>query len=298
MFILKTLSKETIWGGKRLHDFSGDHSINNLGQLYTVIAKEGYSNEIINGKYKGDTLYSVYKKNREIFNYNKYEEFPLIIGFVDAKENLSLQIHPTDTYALENEGKPFGKNESWIFIEEPQEGYIYNGCKLKTIKEVEDKVNNNQWSEIIDILTVKTGDYVYVESGTFHALTAGSLVYEIQQSTDLTYRFYDYDRIDSKGNKRELHFDKALAVLDPLKKSKSFRNKQKIKFNEKYYSIMTVNIKGKYKNISNSFQCITLINGCIEVDNILVKSGMSIIMLKGEEIEFKGQSQIVIAEGV
>lgn len=295
MLILKPLSKETIWGGDRLHSFCGDKAINNLGQLYTVIAEKGYSNEIINGEFKGKTLYEIYKDNRDLFTYDKYEDFPLIIGFVDAKENLSLQIHPTDEFAKMYENKPFGKNESWIFIETPNEGYIYNGCKLNKIEEILDKVNKDKWSEIIDTLNVKKGDYVYVESGTFHALTTGSLVYEIQQSTNLTYRFYDYGRINDKGIARELHIDKALKVLDPLKKSKAVDTKDMKKFNEKYYSTEIFNLKESYRNIYKSFICITIMEGEVRINNKVMQKGMSVILFKDEELKVKGEALVVVA---
>lgn len=295
MLILSTVSKATIWGSDRLYAFGGDSSIPTLGQLYTAAGNEELSSTVLNGEYAGKSLFEVYRDHRGLFGYDKYEEFPLLIGFVDAKENLSIQIHPHDAYAQTHEGKPFGKNESWLFLEAPQAGAIINGCRCETMDEVHARIAAGQWDEIIDHLPVKQNDYVYVQSGTLHALTAGSLVYEIQQSTDITYRFYDYDRTDAQGNKRPLQLEKAVAVIDPDKRSRSIPCEKAKTYQHPYYSVEVLDAQDTLRNDSSTFCVVTLLDGEITIGSDVVKKGSSLILFPNEEIHFTGSAGVVAA---
>lgn len=295
MLILSTVSKATIWGSDRLYAFGGDSSIPTLGQLYTAAGNEELSSTVLSGEFAGKTLFEVYRDHRSLFGYDKYEEFPLLIGFVDAKENLSIQIHPHDAYARQHEGKHFGKNESWLFLEAPTAGAIINGCQCSTMDEVNAKIAAGQWDGIIDHLSVKQNDYVYVQSGTLHALTAGSLVYEIQQSTDITYRFYDYDRVDAQGNKRPLQLEKAVAVIDPDKRSESVPCRKGECYQHPYYTVEVLDVQDAICNDSATFCVVTLLDGEITVGGDTVKKGSSMILFPGEKIEGKGSASIVAA---
>ena len=221
MLILDTISKETIWGSDRLLPYGGDPAVKRLGSLYTVSAQEPMSSTVLNGPFQGQTLRRVYREQPGLFGCPEYREFPLLIGFVDAADDLSLQVHPDDALAREAEGKETGKNESWIFLEAPTSGSIVNGCRAGSMEEVRDAVREGRWDDIIGRLPVRRGDYVWVEAGTLHALTAGSLVYEIQQATDVTYRFYDYGRIGPDGKGRPLQLEKAMRALKPAEKSRA-----------------------------------------------------------------------------
>lgn len=295
MLILSTVSKPTIWGSQRLYPFGGDASIPNLGQLYTAAANEELTCTVLNGPFAGQSLWQVYRENRRLFGYDKYEEFPLLIGFVDANDNLSIQIHPGDEYARTVEGKPFGKNESWLFLKAPREGAIINGCKCTSLEEVHKLIDENRWDDIIDRLPVKQNDYVYVESGTLHALTAGSLVYEIQQSTDITYRFYDYDRTDKDGNKRPLQLNKAVDVIEVDNRSESIPCEKEKLYLHSYYTVEVKDAEGSLKNDSDVFCVVTLLSGEITVEGETVKMGSSLILLPHEEIAFEGKASLVAA---
>ena len=257
MLVLSTVSKATIWGSDRLYAFGGDQTISNLGQLYTAAANQELTCTALNGPFAGMSLWQVYRENRPLFGYDKYDEFPLLIGFVDAKENLSIQIHPGDDYARSKENKPFGKNESWLFLQAPEEGAIINGCKCSTLEEVHQRISENRWEDIIDRLPVKKNDYVYVQSGTLHALTAGSLVYEIQQSTDITYRFYDYDRTDASGNKRPLQLSKAPDVISVDNRSCSVPCEKEKLQDHSYYTVEIKDVEGSLENSSGVFCVVT-----------------------------------------
>ena len=123
-------------------------------------ANEELTCTVLNGPFAGQSLWQVYRENRRLFGYDKYEEFPLLIGFVDANDNLSIQIHPGDEYARTVEGKPFGKNESWLFLKAPREGAIINGCKCTSLEEVHKLIDENRWDDIIDRLPVKQNEEI------------------------------------------------------------------------------------------------------------------------------------------
>ena len=295
MLILSTISKATIWGSDRLLPYGGDGAVQPLGQLYTAAGNAELTSTILNGEYAGQTLHGLYRDHRDLFGYDKYGEFPLLIGFVDAKENLSIQIHPDDDYARTHEGKDFGKNESWLFLEAPASGAIINGCQCATMEEVHARIAAGQWDDIIDRLPVRQGDYVYVQSGTLHALTAGSLVYEIQQSTDITYRFYDYDRVDAQGRKRPLQLEKAVAVIDPGKRSGSLPCVKGEVYRHPYYTVQVEDVQSSYTNDSDVFCVMTLLSGAITLEGCTVRQGSSLILFPHETIHFTGSAAIVAA---
>lgn len=136
------------------------------------------------------------------------------VKFIDAKQALSIQIHPDDEYALENEGE-YGKNEMWYVIDCEPGAYLYCGLSKDVSKEeIEERIANNTITEVLNRIDVKPGDVVMVKAGTIHAIGAGILICEIQQNSNSTYRMYDYDRRDKFGNPRELHVAKALDVVD------------------------------------------------------------------------------------
>lgn len=298
MLILSTVSKATIWGGQRLYAFGGDASISTLGQLYTAAGNQELSSMVLNGPYAGQSLYQVYGQHPELFGYDKYEGFPLLIGFVDARENLSIQIHPHDQYARQVEGKPFGKNESWLFLEAPESGSIINGCPCADRSEVEAKIAAGDWLGIMGRLPVQQNDYVYVQSGTLHALTAGSLVYEIQQSTDITYRFWDYDRVDDQGRKRPLQLEKALDVIDPAKRSESVPCAKGHTYQHPYYHVTAMNAENFLENPADTFCVVTLLEDEISLEGHTVRKGSSLILFPHEKISIIGCAAVVVARPV
>ena len=295
MLVLDTLNKTTIWGGTRLQRFGSDPLNPHVGSLYTVAGNEELTNTVLNGEFIGMTLYEVYRDNRALFGYDKYEPFPLLIGFVDASDDLSIQLHPSDEYARAHENAPFGKTESWYFLEAPASGSIANGCLCGSTEELKERVAQGRWDEVIDYLPVKKGEYVYVETGTLHALRAGSLVYEIQQSTDVTYRFYDYDRVDKDGNKRPLQLDKAIENVDVSKKSAAVPYEDDKDYDERYYSTRKTHIEGSYENQHDTFVTVTLLSGQMMADGVPATAGMSLIVLPHERIEFTGSADVMIA---
>ena len=282
MLIIKTIVHETIWGGSRLTKYSGTDS-KKIGHLYSLISNEEFESSILNGEYKGRLFREYFDDNKGKFGLAKFKEFPFLLALVDATEDLSLQVHPDDRAAKELEGAEFGKNESWYFLEVPLNGKIYDGCKAKSSEDLKNKVAQGKYEDIIDYLSVKEGDYVYIEAGTMHAMAAGSLVFEIEENCNATYRVYDFDRIDKNGKKRPLQTEAALKSIDVSKKSTT-RKYTGDEITERMYSTRLVKNKSEYTNNSSTLECLTFLNGEFELEGFNIQKGSTIVLEPDETI--------------
>lgn len=294
MLILEPISHETIWGGKKLLQYAPDKEKHEkLGHLYSLVSNGEFESKILNGKYKNQKFKKYFDENKSKFGLNNFKKFPFVIALVDPKEDLSIQVHPNDKCAQEIENREFGKNESWYFIEAPTNRWLYNGCRVDTIEEIKQKISENKVEEdVIDHLQINEGDYVFVEQGTMHAATHGALFYEIEENCNLTYRFYDFERVDKNGNKRELHIEKALKAINPKLKSTTKRyNNTEIK--ERLYSTQLYKDKEKYQNISDTLECLTILDGKSEIENCKIHMGISIILEPKEIIELNPSTFII-----
>ena len=278
MMVLEPIPAETIWGGERLFPYVRHEGMNNIGQLYTVQCRKEKSNRILNGPWAGKGLYDYYQSRKQALGL-AYDEYPLLIALVDAKEDLSVQVHPDDQCAARLEQSPFGKTESWYFLEDPDCGKIVNGCLCRDKDELKQLAGEGRFPEIIDHLPVRKGDYVFVDAGTLHALGGGSLVYEIQENVDFTYRFYDYGRRDSQGNGRPLHLDKAVEAVKPGLKSAVRRYSGEIA-EMKYRTLL---LEGtEFENTWNTWAFVTVLDGRIQVGGITAERGTSVLLEPGE----------------
>ena len=284
MLILKPIAHETIWGGKKLLPFAPENH-SHLGHLYSLVSNGECESVIINGEYKNKLFREYFENNKSKYNLDNFEQFPFVIALVDPAQDLSIQVHPDDNCAKELEQKAFGKNESWYFIEPPENGWLFNGCKLHSTEEIKEKIEQNRVEEdVIGHLQIQKGDYVFVEAGTIHAATHGALFYEIEENCNLTYRFYDYNRKDSNGILRELHIEKALKVIKPELKSKTQKyNDNEIK--ERLYTTQLHKDISEYKNKSNTLECLTILNGESTIENIKVQTGTTIVLEPEESIQ-------------
>lgn len=296
MHILKPVSHETIWGGTKLVPFAPE-SHDKLGHLYSLVSNGEFESEIINGEYKNRRFKEYFQENKAKFGLDEFETFPFVIALVDPKEDLSIQVHPDDKCAKEIEHRPFGKNESWYFIEPPTNRWLFNGCRVSTIEEIEQKINENRVEEdVIDHLQIGENDYVFVEQGTMHAATHGALFYEIEENCNLTYRFFDFNRKDKNGNKRELHIDKALKAINTKLKSKT-RKYNGEEIIERLYSTKLYEDTTEYKNNSNTLECLTVLNGETIIENCKIQTGTTIIIEPNEGIKLN-KSNFIIARPV
>lgn len=295
MIILNTVSNEKVWGTSRLHDYFGNPGIEKIGSVYTVSGIKEISCEIIYGDENKD-LYSAVKASPEKFGLANGVDYPLIISFTSADKDLSIQVHPTDDYAKENEKKMIGKSEAWYFIEKPNKGWIYAETDIDDKKIIKENILNKDYESVVNKVKVDEDDIAFVEAGTIHALTEGSLVYEIQQSSDITYRLYDYDRLDKDGNPRQLHLEDGINTIVPSNKVsiKNFKNDYELKY--KPFNLLRTKISGEYINNNNIAQAITITNGRAVINSHEIIQGQSVLILPGESVNVdKAADEVVVA---
>ncbi len=210
--------KDNLWGGTRLRDVYGkkcDYDI--VAESWELSTHKAGQSIVATGKNKGLMLGEYINRfGRGILGWkcDPYERFPLLIKFIDSRESLSIQVHPGDDYALQKEDE-YGKNELWYVVDCEPESYLYCGFSRDTDEaEVRRRIKDGTLTEILNKIPVKKGDSYFIENGTVHAIGPGVLICEIQQSSNVTYRLYDYQRRDKYGELRELHIDKAMEVTN------------------------------------------------------------------------------------
>jgi len=214
IIFLEPVFKEMIWGGNRLKsDFGYDIPSDNTGECWAVSAHTNGDCTVKDGKYKGEKLSTLWKNHRELFGGMEGENFPLLIKIIDAKADLSIQVHPDDEYAKKNENGSLGKTECWYILDCDVDGKIIVGHNAKNKDELKNMIAEHRWNELIRVVPIKKGDFFQIEPGTVHAIKAGTIILETQQNSDITYRLYDYDRL-SGGMPRELHIDKSIDVIE------------------------------------------------------------------------------------
>lgn len=294
MLVLKRIVHSTIWGGPKISALTGVAG-DRIGHLYSLYCREGISNEVLNGQWRGRCLNDVFPLFRDEVGMGGCEYFPLTLALTEAHENLSIQVHPGDEMASRIEHKARGKRESWYFITAPASGTIINGCTCRDKQEQDRMIGQGQFMQMADTLPVKVGDYVFVKPGTLHAITAGSLVFEIEEGADYTYRFYDYERTNADGNKRELHIDKATAALDINAKSVA-RRYDGGEITEQTYSTKLINNTTTYINESPSLECFTLVSGTMTADGIAVPPGATVLLWPGESLDTRGTSLAFVSK--
>jgi mannose-6-phosphate isomerase len=212
-YFLSPVFQERIWGGEKLRDkYKYPIPSNTTGECWAISAHPNGQSVVMNGDLKGKTLSELWENHHELFGFYESDRFPLLTKVLDANDDLSVQVHPDDQYAKEFEDGELGKTECWYIIDCEEKAEVVFGHKARSKTELKSMVENGLWNKLLQRVKIKPGDFFYVPSGTIHALCKGTLVLETQQSSDTTYRVYDYNRRDQEGNLRELHLEKALEV--------------------------------------------------------------------------------------
>lgn len=211
--------KDKIWGGNKLKThLNKPTELNNIGESWEISDVDGDTSVVINGALKGTSLKQLLtlygadllgQKNYDVFG----NKFPLLIKFIDAREDLSIQLHPNDELAKERHNS-FGKTEMWYVMQADKDANLIVDFNQKiTAKDYLEHLHNKTLTQILNFEKVKEGDTYFIEVGRVHAIGAGVMLAEIQQTSDITYRVYDWDRVDDQGNERELHNDLALDAI-------------------------------------------------------------------------------------
>ena len=210
---LYSVMQDKIWGGKRLQtEFGYEIPSQTTGEYWAISAHPNGVSIVANGLHQGKPLDQLYAERRDLFGHSQSPVFPLLTKILDAEDWLSVQVHPDDAYALEHEGE-LGKTECWYVIAADEGAEIIYGHSAKSRKELAQMIDKGEWDTLLTHVPVKAGDFFFVPSGTMHAIGKGIMILETQQSSDTTYRVYDFNRKDDAGNLRELHIQQSIDVM-------------------------------------------------------------------------------------
>lgn len=322
-FFLKPAAKDYLWGGNRLNDdFSKDIDMHPLAETWECSTHPDGPSIVASGEHAGKTLIEVLREHPEYLGTHSRTkgELPILVKLIDAKQDLSVQVHPSDKYAQIHEHGQLGKTEMWYVLDATKGTQLIYGFKMNLDKEtVKKSILNGTVGKYLQKVPVKKNDLFYIKAGIVHAIGAGALIAEIQESSNLTYRLYDYDRRDKYGKKRELHIDKGLAVAEletgmeprqPLRVLKYRRGCAyellcRCKYFEVYRMLMNTERCREmigYQSDSSSFRVLLCTDGCGSLRigqeiNEFFKGDCVFVPANSELIRIHGHAQFLDVRG-
>ncbi len=282
--------KQVLWGGHKMRDFYG-YPIpgDDTGEAWAISANPHGQSIVRGGTYDGQTLKQLWDCHRELFGDIEGEDFPLLVKIIDANDHLSIQVHPDDEYMFRQGQGNLGKTECWYILDCDEDGDIIIGHHAQNQKELEQMVNDGQWDKLLRKLPIHKGDFFYIPAGTVHAIRKGTLLLEVQQNSDTTYRLYDYGRLQD-GKPRQLHVKESLDVIScPHKNIDTKGNLEDHGIYEvctlvksPYFTVTRWNIKTQ-ASISQSypFMLIDVISGNGVLDGKEIKAGDHMMLPAG-----------------
>ncbi len=294
--------KDYLWGGTRLKtDFHKQTPLKKVAESWELSCHKDGNSIIANGRYKGMSLAEyINQEGKTVLGTDcrDFEYFPILIKLIDAYDNLSVQVHPDNEYAMKKEGE-YGKTEMWYIVDcEPGASLLYGFQHEISKEEFERRIRDNTLLEVTNSVPVHKGDVFFIEAGTLHAIGKGILIAEIQQNSNTTYRIYDYGRIGVDGKPRQLHIDKALDVTELKKPEREPKPQgktiQKNGYNQtllascEYFTVSDLEIKKSVQMEADetSFHSLLVLDGEAEIvwQNEMALGEMSLIAAKGESI--------------
>ena len=290
---LEPACKDYLWGGDRLKkEYHKKYSGDILAETWELSCHPDGPSRIRGGKYDGMLLPEyLQKEGKGILGKDcgSFDQFPVLIKFIDAKKNLSVQVHPDDAYALENEHQ-YGKTEMWYVVDCEEGAVLYYGLNREiSEEEFRERIRRNTLVEVLNAVPVHKGDIFFIEPGTIHAIGANILIAEIQQNSNVTYRVYDYGRLGKDGNPRELHIEKAVKVAkrQPIEKIHSCSPHMA---KCKYFTVDKLNMDGeRVRKVEGEIDGKSFVS-------VLVLSGKGTLKSGEESLEFeKGDSLFLTA---
>lgn len=298
--IIKTIPYflEKIWGSNKLLNYGFKIDKNKkIGEAWVISAYDQKESLLENEKFKNMSLKTFFNKNNNIFN--NLKQFPLLSKIITSDDYLSVQVHPDNEYQNKIDGS-LGKAECWYIIECPENAKIIYGHNAKNFQELKNNIERNEWKKLLKEVNVKKGDFLYVPPGKIHAITPGMVIFELQQSSDVTYRLYDFDRIDELGNLRPLHLDSSLKVITvPDSKLEIININNGILIDNEYftlYLINNLNDNNYYFDKTNWIQ-ITVIAGNGKINETPFKIGESAILIAKDanKLFISGKMKILVS---
>lgn len=282
-FLLKPAAKDYLWGGNRLNDdFEKNIDMLPLAETWECSTHPDGQSVVASGLFRGYTLSDVLRVHPEYIGTHPKtkEELPILIKFIDAKKDLSVQVHPSDEYAKEHENGQLGKTEMWYVLDAAEDASLVYGFNRDMTKEkLKKSLEDGTVEKYLQKVKIHKNDLFFIESGTVHAIGAGALIAEIQQNSNLTYRLFDYNRVGKDGKLRELHIDKSLDVARLEASDKPRQPMRMINYSRgcasellcrcEYFQVERqiinterVHEMASFQTDSSSFQVLLCIDGC------------------------------------
>ncbi len=289
--------KSYIWGGKKLVGYGKKMDGDNIAETWELSFNDAGPSIIASGENKGKALKEVASKEDIGSLPSSFPFFPTLIKFIDSASPLSVQVHPSDAYALAHEGQ-LGKTEMWHILEHEKGAGIYLGLKKDySYEELEKALKNDTILDLLNFFPVENGESYFIPSGTIHAIGKGVTLIEIQQNSTLTYRLYDYNRVGSDGKKRELHIDKALKVIN-LKKYEPIKFKGDILGECEYFVTREKRIEGESEISapSSSFLSISFMEGEGSINGLPYKKGDTFFLPAGKKAKAVGKGKMIVVD--
>lgn len=305
LIFLKPIFHEKIWGGTRLNTvFNYEIPSEKTGECWAISAHQNGDCEVIDGPLAGKTLSELWTHHRELFGNLEGDCFPLLTKILDASDDLSVQVHPDDEYGLKHEGE-LGKTECWYILDADEDAELIFGHHAKTKEEFIKQVESKNWDQLLRKVKVKKGDFFHVPTGTVHALKKGTLVLETQQSSDTTYRLYDYDRLGDDGCPRPLHLKQSIDVamipheeIKPELKQQKFDDLTITTLVEcDFFKVYKWNLDGKCQTLHQEpFTLVSVLDGNGVINNCPIKKGDHFIIPSiVTQVEIDGNLQLMVA---
>lgn len=293
--------QEKIWGGSKLQTVLNKKCTSDTtGESWEISGVEGNISQVANGDYKGESLVSLLENHTSEFvgaaNYERFgNEFPLLIKFLDAKTNLSVQVHPDDEMA-QRDHNSYGKTEMWYIMDHEEEAEIILGLKDKNANtEILRDVTGDNVYDIFNKEKVNRGDAYFIPAGKIHAIGAGVLAAEIQQTSDITYRVYDWDRTDKEGQKRDLHLDQSVAATKEF--TEECKKECKVEDNVSqnvvacdYFTTNSFNVNSTFQRSFTNLDSFVILM-CVEGSASVTVNGKTEIVSMGETLLLPAQSK-------
>lgn len=305
---LNPVFKHNIWGGTGLREKYGyEVEGDDIGECWGIAAHQNGDCEVKNGSFAGMHLSELWKNHPELFgkngDYTENHVFPLLIKIIDAKSDLSIQVHPDDAYAAEHENGSLGKTECWYILDCPDDACLVIGHNAGTREELESMIREGRWNEFIRTVPVRKGDFIQINPGTVHAIKGGIMLLETQQNSDITYRVYDYDRL-SNGKPRQLHVQQSIDVIavpaeDSEKCVSHTEGMADNQLNElyscKYYHVYCLSVNGRADiPAQQGYLLATVVEGEGTLNGVAVNKGDHFILPCGYgDIHLEGSMQLI-----
>ncbi|ARU92271.1 mannose-6-phosphate isomerase [Spiroplasma clarkii] len=294
IFKIKPYFSERIWGGSKLRDFGFAIPNEKIGEAWVISAHENGMGYV---DYLGKTIsLKEFYQNKALFADSR-AEYPLLVKIITANDYLSVQVHPDDEYALKHHNS-LGKPESWYILDCPVGAKLIYGHNAKTKAEMTTAIEQGAWKEVLKEVDIAPGDFLYVEPGKIHAITPGVTVYELQRSSDITYRLYDYDHLDDLKKPRELHIEDSLKNIKiPDSADVIVRQAQGAIFDSPYFSLFLYQPGQNFAvNPEIPWYQLTVIAGSGTINGVDFKMGESAIYLnQNQKLAITGNLKVIIS---